>query len=70
MGLVRKGGADYMTIIRGARGVCVILEWEGGADYITANRGARGVCVGLEWEGEFEGGAFAGGGGHRDAASV
>jgi hypothetical protein len=26
--------------------------------------------VGLEREGEFEGGAFAGGGGHRDAASV
>lgn len=50
--------------------VCVILVRKGSADYITAIREARGVGVGLEREGEFEGGAFAGGGGHRDAASV
>lgn len=50
--------------------VCVILERKGGTDYMTIIRKVRGVCVGLEREGEFEGGAFAGGGGHRDAASV
>lgn len=59
-----------MTANLEARGVCVGLVRKGGADYMTIIREVRGICVGLEREGEFKGGAFAGGGGHRDAASV